>query len=161
MSIFLKKNGFENFSALEWAFFRKSCFLKVFALEWRFFWSKIFESKGLNLYFFFDLGVRKIPIGIFDLFLIIQNRYFSKKLTFPRFDFKNLILRWESQKKWSDFVSFFTKTRLERLQKISFFFSKKSNLEFLNIWLLIQPANIFYQFLPLYKRTRFIGCLFL
>ena len=52
MSIFLKKNGFENFSALEWAFFRKSCFLKVFALEWRFFWSKIFESKGLNLYFF-------------------------------------------------------------------------------------------------------------
>ena len=157
MSIFLKKNGFENFSALEWAFFRKSCFLKVFALEWRFFWSKIFESKGLNLYFFFDLGVRKIPIGIFDLFLIIQNRYFSKKLTFRRFDFKNLILRWKSQKNDQILHRFFTKTRLERLQN----FFKKSNLDFLNIWLLIWPANIFHQFLPLYKRTRFIGCLFL
>ena len=62
MSIFLKKIDFETFSALEWAFFRKSCFLKVFALEWRFFGSKIFESKGLTLYFFFDLGVREIPI---------------------------------------------------------------------------------------------------
>ena len=123
MSIFLKKNGFENFSALEWAFFRNSCFLKVFALEWRFFWSKIFESKGLNLYFFWS-RCTKNPYRDFLPIFNYSKPLFFKKLTFRRFDFKNLILRWESQKKWSDFVSFFTKTRLERLQKISFFFKK-------------------------------------
>jgi len=33
ISFFLKKNGFETFSALERAFFEKTCFLKVFALD--------------------------------------------------------------------------------------------------------------------------------
>ena len=47
ISIFLKKNGFENFSALEWVFFEKTYFFILSALERVFFRSKIFKTMGL------------------------------------------------------------------------------------------------------------------
>ena len=54
----LKKNGFETFSAQEWAFFEKVCFFILSALERAFFRSKIFKTIGLPWDFFLSRCTR-------------------------------------------------------------------------------------------------------